>query len=109
MDKCLWCQGVWFDAGELEAYRAALPPRSGDGTTEGSTFERTPTQDPVHCPHCPQQPLIIGKAGGIEIGKCDRCRSVFVSGEQMAELNYDTTPDSMPHVINILLSALPWP
>lgn len=107
VDKCLWCGGVWFDVGELEAYRASLPQRPSGDSIETANFERTTDSAGGLCPRCEGQPLVLGRASGIELGRCERCRGVHVSGEQMAELTYNTSPDTIGLSINALLDILP--
>jgi Zn-finger nucleic acid-binding protein len=92
VDECLWCKGVWFDAGELETYRTAIAKRESD---VAAVFEPVKERgDKLGCPSCREETLIKGTIRNIQVHRCDKCHGIYVSGEQIAELNYDTRPNS---------------
>lgn len=92
VDECLWCRGVWFDPGELETYREALPSLRVEEGAQSLTFEPTSQDKERSCPRCQHNALVKGRINSIELEKCRDCRGVFVSGEQIAILNHNTTP-----------------
>jgi Zn-finger nucleic acid-binding protein len=95
VDECLWCKGVWFDPGELETYREAVrrgTEREGLGP---STFQATDgNAEKLFCPRCNTKTLVQGAIRSIQLHQCETCHGIHVSGEQIAELNHDTRPNS---------------
>ena len=75
VDLCPGCRGIWFDSGELEAYRQRVV---GGTVLSALTFEREPDVEPWNCPGCRQKTLIAGKLGKLVLDKCSSCRGVFV-------------------------------
>ena len=95
VDECLWCKGVWFDPGELETYREAV--RQGPEAEEPgpSTFVAIDGHsDKLTCPRCNTKTLVKGAIRHVQLYRCETCHGIHVSGEQIAELNYDTRPNS---------------
>jgi Zn-finger nucleic acid-binding protein len=99
VDECLWCRGVWFDPGELETYRVALPSLRADEGSQPPAFKPTSQDEKRSCPRCQHNTLVKGKINDIELEKCRDCRGVFVSGEQIAILNHNTTPSAGDSVL----------
>jgi Zn-finger nucleic acid-binding protein len=95
VDECLWCKGVWFDRGELETYKEAV--RQGPEAQElgPPTFEAiNGNPDKLTCPRCNTKTLVKGTIRHILLHQCETCLGIHVSGEQIADLNYDTRPNS---------------
>ena len=99
VDECLWCHGVWFGPGELETYREALRSLRVEEGSQSPTFEPTSPGEERSCPRCQHNALVKGKINGIELEECRDCRGVFVSGEQIAILNHNTTPSASDSVL----------
>ena len=79
LDLCSVCFGVWFDGGELEAYRA------GDGSSRlrgvpGGNSRYEPTGDSAHvrCPRCESDILRTGVIGKYRVMRCTTCRGLFL-------------------------------
>jgi uncharacterized protein len=72
LDYCLWCRGLWFDAGELALLAETLgrPPTLPEGVVlgEGETAER-----PRPCPRCDaaMEKVAMGTTPRVVV---DRCR-----------------------------------
>ncbi len=75
LDRCPQCAGVWFDAGELAAYREARPHLVGGGD---DAFTADPAGAPLRCPRCEDDRLAPGRAGTLCFYRCGSCRGAFV-------------------------------
>jgi Zn-finger nucleic acid-binding protein len=79
LDRCTACRGVWFDAGELESYRAAHPNRD---QLIAEHWEPEPAcKESLLCPRCSSPSLVGGTAFGLLAFQCESCRGVFVSSD----------------------------
>jgi Zn-finger nucleic acid-binding protein len=107
VDECLWCKGVWFDLGELETYRAAIRQGTDAEQRCPSTFEPIHgNSDKLSCPLCKKNTLVKGAIRGVQVHQCEKCHGIHVSGEQIAELNYDTRPNSPAIDALLILSPI---
>ena len=72
LDRCRSCGGIWFDAGEIEAYRRA---RNEVDTPRNVT----PLDEPARsCPRCESLSLEAGEASSTRIYRCSQCRGKFL-------------------------------
>jgi Zn-finger nucleic acid-binding protein len=70
LDVCLWCHGLWFDAGELELLSEKL---GRDLTVKEGSLERVPTSEkPRPCPRCdkPMDKVVFGTAARVLLDRC---------------------------------------
>ena len=88
LDLCAGCRGLWFDSGELEAYRQRVV---GGKVLSVLTFVRDPDSTPCSCPGCRQQALFAGKLGNLPLDKCSNCRGVFVPATTIATFRPKST------------------
>ena len=84
IDLCTGCHGIWFDAGELEMYRAQRRPEAG---VQRTGFRPDSTRPAQRCPRCESETLLPGNgAGGHTLSVCSGCRGAFVPDETVAKL-----------------------
>lgn len=91
IDRCPSCRGVWFDAGELEAYRRSQALASGRDAGH-VTFEATAPVPGSDCPHCKTATLSEGRAGDLRLYRCTECTGCFLLKPEQdgaAEPSYD--------------------
>jgi Zn-finger nucleic acid-binding protein len=78
LDVCADCQGIWFDAEELDLLLGGTTPR-GLPSASGAAEKARP------CPRCrkPMAKVNIGTAGGVTVDVCERneCGLWFDRGE----------------------------
>src|ERR671915_1962361 len=80
VDACLWCKGVWFDAGELDTYRQAVwqgTEREGRGPSAFQVMADHP--DKLTCPRCNTKTLVNGTIRNIRVQECETCHGLYVS------------------------------
>ena len=78
LDRCPSCDGVWFDFGELEAYRRRRLEHGNPPSVEKAEFRREPGNYVLHCPRCLFPSLTLGNINSIELRRCMRCRGLFL-------------------------------
>ena len=82
LDQCTSCHGVWFDPGELEAYRSAAGAEGRAKTAAG--FETLRGAGKV-CPLCTTPTLIEGRSAEVKLFRCERCRGVYLPKQSIPE------------------------
>ena len=86
VDECRACGGVWFDAGELEAFRMSV-----EGKQEPeeilSRFAPAVGMARSFCPRCEHDCIETGSVGARVAGVCLRCSGIFVSGEELRQFS----------------------
>lgn len=82
VEVCPGCRGVWFDQGELRAFRRAqgLPHEAGRVTIQRSTW----TGEVMGCPRCDTSTLRLGRRGRESIGHCVNCGGLFLDSLESA-------------------------
>jgi len=95
LDVCLWCHGLWFDAGEL----ALLSEKLGrDLTVNEAALERVSTPEkPRQCPRCdrPMDKVAFGAAARVLLDRCAAHGLWFDHGELATLIGQlATTPGS---------------
>lgn len=83
LDRCGSCAGLWFDHGELEAYRASHPAR--DGVAHAWKPDSDASEQPLTCPRCRTPSLLRGRALGQLAAQCTSCLGVYVSVQLAAK------------------------
>ena len=91
LDRCASCAGLWFDHGELEAYRATHPAK--DGVAHAWKPDTDAADTPFTCPRCRTPTLLRGRALGQLAAQCASCHGVFVSGQLAAKAVAHVAPD----------------
>ena len=87
IDECEKCSGIWFDAGELEAYRVA---KGGNKDTAEKTilhFKPSSQSKILTCPRCNTESLIFGDLDKFQIARCDKCFGVFVNEQEIQKMS----------------------
>lgn len=85
LDRCSDCGGVWFDAGELEAYRVSVNAGLNSGSVPQAIFEPNLELGLEICPRCVSESLTVGTLGDHALRRCNRCAGVFVTSGTLAE------------------------
>lgn len=71
LDYCLWCRGLWFDAGELSLLAEALnrPMTLPEGLTLG---EQETAERPRPCPRCDKamEKVAMGTTPRVLVDRC---------------------------------------
>ena len=78
LDRCPSCDGMWFDFGELEAYRRRRREQGNPPSIEKAEFRREPGNYVLHCPRCLFPSLTLGNINSIELRRCLRCHGLFL-------------------------------
>lgn len=84
IDECVKCGGLWFDANELEEYRASV--LSTSEYTILPKFEPITAIDSAECCRCEQNTLMHYNVGLHVIRRCLNCSGIFVDKAQISEL-----------------------
>jgi Zn-finger nucleic acid-binding protein len=89
VDRCDRCEGVWFDATELDAWLAANYPEGAEPPEE-----RIPVRGEGggrRCPHCK---CAMESAGwtGVILDRCPKCRGLFVEARELKHLEHEEAP-----------------
>jgi Zn-finger nucleic acid-binding protein len=83
IDQCETCSGIWFDVGELEAYRVAKGENNDSAEKTIINFKPLSQSKILLCPRCTAESLIFGDSDKFQIARCDRCFGVFVSKQEI--------------------------
>jgi Zn-finger nucleic acid-binding protein len=76
IDHCRACGGTWFDEGELERVRTSVGPSDG-------RLKFNPTDGPGGpCPRDVGARLAGGVVGAASVGRCPRCKGIWVRNAQ---------------------------
>ena len=75
LDRCTFCKGLWFDAGELEKVLG----KKLAGMLGGELRAR-------QCPHCKVN-LYAVTLGDVQVDVCTTCRGVFLDSGELKALN----------------------
>lgn len=76
LDRCSFCNGLWFDGGELEAI---LGKKLSAVVTPGMSTARA-------CPAC-KVPMDPAELGGLRVETCSKCRGFFLDDGELVALN----------------------
>jgi Zn-finger nucleic acid-binding protein len=110
LDVCGKCGGLWFDSGEVEAYRAAAPPDSYLPPPP-AVFGPFARSRGARCPRCEGDFLVEGRAAGVRLFRCSQGCGFFVPSLKPSMPDYTRGPQAGAGVIAsdslfALLSAL---
>ncbi|MEE9613929.1 MAG: zf-TFIIB domain-containing protein [Thermodesulfobacteriota bacterium] len=86
VDVCVGCEGVWFDRGEIEAYRAAMIEERDELPGQAVRFEPETGGNLLKCPRCLVDTLVPGGVQGLNISCCSGCKGFFVSRKDLVAL-----------------------
>ena len=87
LDRCPACDAIWFDAGELEAYRADVGTASVDLESVELSFSAPDDSAFRSCPKCEKPTLFDGTAGHYGLARCSACLGFFLSADQMTTIS----------------------
>jgi Zn-finger nucleic acid-binding protein len=91
VNQCLGCNGVWFDAGELDQYiDERLLLLDSINTKDRKKHNR---QD-ASCPKCgvPMAHEVLAQYGTTIVDLCDQCKGVWVDGDEIDGIERQTLP-----------------
>lgn len=105
VDECVICGGLWFDANELEAYRACVLPTTEYTVLPDITMDTN--VDTATCCCCERKTLQSCYVGEHLIRRCSNCAGIFLNKIQLAELSKlneqnSSAMDSVCAVLNIV-------
>ncbi len=94
VDRCESCQGLWFDALELDALVAAKGSETID-TGDATLGRNHNTNDRIKCPRCEVQMLRMVDAGQPHIWfeQCAACGGSFFDAGEFRDLKQHTLSD----------------
>ena len=88
LDRCSEGHGIWFDGGELEAYRKKHPETKPVSREETHQFKPLPGESVKNCPRCRRATLEAGRLYELNVHHCFSCHGTF--------LNHSNNPDQPP-------------
>ena len=82
LDVCAACDGVWFDAQELELLLGTLPP---EVDVLGQALAEKTAEAKRRCPHCRKKmdKVMIGPGDGVMIDRCGRGHGLWFDGGEL--------------------------
>ncbi len=81
LDRCPDGHGIWFDGGELEAYRKKYLDAKKVPREETHQFQPLPGEPIKDCPRCRRTTLEAGRLYELNVHHCFTCHGVFL-GQQ---------------------------
>ncbi|MBN1955310.1 MAG: zf-TFIIB domain-containing protein [Anaerolineae bacterium] len=89
VDRCLACDGVWFDQGELQAAREKVEPDSRwmdvDLWADPDRFKVLDGE--LACPRCHAEMATIAYGDtGVEIDYCPQCQGAWLDGGEFEKI-----------------------
>jgi len=103
VDECLSCHGVWFDKGELDAYRTAVEIQ--DRGSDPPVFQKKDQSENRTCPKCVSPSLVEGEVRQILLARCQKCHGYFVPYDQLIDIK-DTRKPNLNPIRPAILNAL---
>ncbi len=101
LDQCESCEGIWFDEGEMTAFRSAQA-RSAGGQAPALGFKEL-SEPCAACPQCRADTLVSGEVGGLSVLRCTKCRGVFLPKQEIPE-EHDPALDAFARVKSVWYS-----
>lgn len=86
IDECTHCRGIWFDPGELEAYRLAKGEKQEASKTTLSRFKALSNYHYLMCPICASATLQCGSADDLQIARCTQCTGIYVGKKEVIKI-----------------------
>jgi Zn-finger nucleic acid-binding protein len=78
LDRCPNGHGIWFDGGELEAYKKKYPDTEKAPREETHQFQPLPGEAVKDCPRCRRKTLEAGRLYELNVHHCFTCHGVFL-------------------------------
>lgn len=106
LDYCLYCQGVWFDAQELELLVESLK-KEGAPIAEGDLLVPQSAQvseKPRQCPICGKNmdKVWLGKSPKVLIDSCPRGHGLWFDGGELNQVLSQCAAPGQPGSGNVL-------
>ncbi len=83
IDRCIWCGGVYFDAGEID--------EAGAGAAALTLYDDVVD---VRCPECAVE-MSSAELSRIPAYGCGQCRGIYVQGSQLEALVGEAQPEPL--------------
>ena len=91
IDCCGTCDGIWFDAGKVEAYfRSKFPERLTDIPRDAHIRVHN-SREPDVCPKCGDRQLCVGTLKLAAFRTCRSCHGVFLRSSGLHRLADEET------------------
>jgi len=100
VDRCDRCGGTWFDEGEFGRLRTTVRPREVELTFTPTSLSAGP------CPRCVDAVLTAGLVAPTAVGRCPRCRGIWVSEPIGTAEEKKLISESMAGVLEVVLAVL---
>ena len=86
IDECSFCEGVWFDSGELERFYHAASVPGIKNPFRGAEFVKNNTGKVRLCPRCDSGQLLFGSVANRDVWRCEDCHGYFVFKSTISEI-----------------------
>mgnify|MGYP000949863581 CR=1 FL=1 len=89
VDRCLQCNGVYFDAGELESI-IKLVRLAGEVKLDEEEIDTVGEQERERILRCPidDEVMIKHEIAGVVIDICDKCRGIWLDDREITALKF---------------------
>lgn len=87
LDYCIHCQGLWFDAGEIELLAKTLQLKTA--LPDFSRLEKTTVlEKPRRCPRCsnPMDKIRVGQQEAIVLDRCPNGEGLWFSKGELGKV-----------------------
>ena len=78
IDVCSFCEGIWFDSGELERFYHSASAPGSKNPFKGAVFKKGNIGKVRSCPRCESDKLVFGTVADRDVWRCDDCQGFFV-------------------------------
>jgi Zn-finger nucleic acid-binding protein len=104
LDRCPAGHGIWFDGGELDAYRKNHPDVGNAPKEETQRFLPLPGVAVKDCPRCRTTTLEGGRLHDLDVQHCFTCHGVFLG--QPSPLTQDPLNPTPVVIGGMILQAI---
>ncbi len=106
LDRCPVGHGIWFDRGELVAYKKTHPKFKTPSAKEIRQFQYLPGEVERDCPRCQTTTLGAGSLGNLEVHQCSTCRGIFLGQSKQDSQKDENSPGAGADVGGWIIEAL---
>lgn len=94
LEQCSYCQGLWFDAQEVEILKTVAGAEAID-TGDPKVGDEYNQTDEVLCPHCQTQmtKMVDAEQSHIHFEKCPVCYGVWLDAGEFKDLKQTDISD----------------
>ena len=102
IDRCPFCEALWFDATELNQHLATLPHRAPHPAWEQQIPRRG--MSALSCPRCHSVEMDSVGWSGLILNECPHCHGFLVDAGELTQIDAVDTVDRQPPFELTLLS-----